>query len=159
MPSCFSHVWLCDPMDCSPPGSSVHGTLQARILAWVAMRSSRASSRPRDWTWVSCTAGKLFTVWASREAQLLTTRLSYYGFNVNFVNWHIQTLLFSVSLLCHSYTFQNKLARFSAPLSLSLSVSLSLTQTYNCWTKVATKRKTVQAHIEKKLSLHVCTLM
>ena len=39
----------CDPMDCSPPGSSVHGSLQARILEWVAMPSSRGSSRPRDW--------------------------------------------------------------------------------------------------------------
>ena len=38
----------CDPMDCSPPGSSVHGILQARILEWVAMPSSRGSSRPRD---------------------------------------------------------------------------------------------------------------
>ena len=44
---------LCNPMDCSPPGSSVHGTLQARILEWVAMPSSRASSRPRDQTCVS----------------------------------------------------------------------------------------------------------
>ena len=80
---------LCDPMDCSPPGSSAHGILQARILAWVAMSSSRASSRARDWTWVSCIAGTFFTVWATREAQLLTTWLNYCGFNVNFVNWHI----------------------------------------------------------------------
>ena len=50
--SCFSHVWLCDPVDCSPPGSSVHGILQARILEWVATPSSRGS-RPRDWTHVS----------------------------------------------------------------------------------------------------------
>ena len=39
---------LCDPMDCSLPGSSLHGTSQARILEWVAMASSRGSSRPRD---------------------------------------------------------------------------------------------------------------
>ena len=45
---------LCDPMNCSPPGSSVHGMLQARILEWVAMLSSRGSSQPRDQTWVSC---------------------------------------------------------------------------------------------------------
>ena len=44
---------LCDPMDCSPPGSSVHGILQARILEWVAMPSSRGSSQPRDQTCVS----------------------------------------------------------------------------------------------------------
>ena len=44
---------LCNPMDCSPPGSSVHGILQARILEWVAMPSSRDSSQPRDQTQVS----------------------------------------------------------------------------------------------------------
>ena len=44
---------LCDPMDCSSPGSSVHGTLQARILEWVAISSFRGSSQPRDQTHVS----------------------------------------------------------------------------------------------------------
>ena len=44
---------LCDPMDCSSLGSSVHGILQARILKWVAMPLSRESSRPRDRTWFS----------------------------------------------------------------------------------------------------------
>ena len=44
----------CNPMDCSPPGSSVDGIFQARILEWVAISSSRGSSRPRDWIWVSC---------------------------------------------------------------------------------------------------------
>ena len=50
MLSCFSLVWLCDPVDCSPPGSSVRGILQARILEWIAMPSSMGSSWPRDWT-------------------------------------------------------------------------------------------------------------
>ena len=45
---------LCDPMDSSPPGSSFHGILQARILQWVAISSSRGSSRPRDGAHVSC---------------------------------------------------------------------------------------------------------
>ena len=45
---------LCDPVDCSPPGSSVHGILQARILEWVAISFSRGSSRPRDQTCVFC---------------------------------------------------------------------------------------------------------
>ena len=45
-----SCVTLCDHMDCSPPGSSVHGILQASILEWVAMPFSRGSSWPRDWT-------------------------------------------------------------------------------------------------------------
>ena len=60
MTSLQSCPTLCDPMDCSPPGSSVHGILQARILEWVAMPSSRGYSRPRDRTrvsWGSCTAG------------------------------------------------------------------------------------------------------
>ena len=42
------YLTLCDPMDCSPPGSSVHGILQARILQWVAISFSRESSQPRD---------------------------------------------------------------------------------------------------------------
>ena len=50
----FSHIWLCNPKDCSPPGSSVHGILQARILEWVAISSSSGSSWPRDWTHHSC---------------------------------------------------------------------------------------------------------
>ena len=53
---------LCDPMDCSLPGSSVYGILQARILAWVAISFSRGSSGPRYWTWVSCIAGRFFAV-------------------------------------------------------------------------------------------------
>ena len=53
---------LRDPMDCSPPHSSVHGILQARRLKWVAIPFSRGSSWPRDWTWVSHIAGTFFTV-------------------------------------------------------------------------------------------------
>ena len=49
-----SCVQLCDPMDCSPPGSSVHGIFQARILEWVAVFYSRGSSWPKDRTHVSC---------------------------------------------------------------------------------------------------------
>ena len=58
----------CDPMDCGPPGSSAHGILQARILERVAISFSRGSSQPRDRTQVSCTAGRFFTIWATREA-------------------------------------------------------------------------------------------
>ena len=47
---------LCDPMDCSSPGSSVHGDSPARVLQWVAIPFSRGSSQPRDWTQVSCIA-------------------------------------------------------------------------------------------------------
>ena len=60
----------CDPMDCSPPGSSVHGIIQARILEGVAMPSSRRSSQPRDQTQVCHIAGRFFTIWATREAHI-----------------------------------------------------------------------------------------
>ena len=53
---------LCDPMDCSLPGFSVHGIFQARILEWVAISFSRRSSQPRDWTRVSLIVGRRFTV-------------------------------------------------------------------------------------------------
>ena len=53
---------LCDPMDCSPSGSSVHGIFQARVLEWVAISISRGSSRTRDQTQVSRIVGRRFTV-------------------------------------------------------------------------------------------------
>ena len=84
MPQCRSHALqlrpcmhtkllqscpiLCDPMDCSPPGYSVHEIFQAGILEWVAMPSSRGSSPLRDQTWVFCIAGICFAVWTTREA-------------------------------------------------------------------------------------------
>ena len=64
---------LCDPMDCSLPGSFVHGILQAKILAWVAIPFPRASSQPRDWSQVSHIAGRFFTFWASRKTHFLPT--------------------------------------------------------------------------------------
>ena len=63
--SCWVMSDSCDPMSCSPPGSSVHRIFQARILEWIAISFSRGSSWPRDWTWVSCTAGRLFTSWTT----------------------------------------------------------------------------------------------
>ena len=59
---------LCDPMDCSLPGCSVHGILQARILEWVAISFSRGTSWPRDQTRVSWITHRFFTIWAIREA-------------------------------------------------------------------------------------------
>ena len=57
--SCLTQYNL---MDCSPPGSSVHGILQAKILEWVAIHYSKGSSQPRDQTQVFCLAGRVFTV-------------------------------------------------------------------------------------------------
>ena len=70
----LSHVWLCDFMDCSPPGFSVHGILQARILEWVTISFSRGSSWLRDQIRVSCIADRFFTTdhQGSRTTQAAT---------------------------------------------------------------------------------------
>ena len=57
-----SCLTLCDPIDCSPPGSSIHGIFQARVLEWVAISFSRGSSKPRDRTRVSHIVGRRFTI-------------------------------------------------------------------------------------------------
>ena len=92
MLSHFSRVQLCDPMDCSLPGSSVYGILQARILGWIAMPSARASSWPRDWTcisYISCIGRQGFFI----------TRATLDSFNfpnspqINNEYWYIAMLL------------------------------------------------------------------
>ena len=62
---------LCEPMDWSPSDSSDYGIFQARVLEGVAISFSRGSSQPRDWTQVSCIVGRLFTLWATREARMI----------------------------------------------------------------------------------------
>ena len=62
-----SCLTLCNYLDCRLPGSSVHGILQAKLLAWAAVPFSWISSWPRDQTWVSCIADRFFTIWTTRE--------------------------------------------------------------------------------------------
>ena len=73
-----SCLTLWDPMDCNPPGSSLHWVFQARILEWVAIPYSRGSSWPRDWTRVSCLAGGFFTT-EPHEKSLLEILLDLKG--------------------------------------------------------------------------------
>ena len=71
----FSHQVMsnfCDPMGYSLTGLSVYNILQARILEWVAISFFGGSSQPRNWTWISCIAGRFFTDWATREAPYIT---------------------------------------------------------------------------------------
>ena len=63
----WSCLILCEPMGCSPPASSVHGTVQTRILEWIVISYSRGSFQPRDRIWVSCNAVDLFTMWVTRK--------------------------------------------------------------------------------------------
>ena len=68
-----SRQTLPSSMDCSLPGSSIHGIFRTRILEWVVISFSRGSSQPRDQTWVFHIAGKLFTISATRESPFLPT--------------------------------------------------------------------------------------
>ena len=103
----FSHVQLfVTSLAYSPPGSSVHGILQARILEWVAMPSSRRSSQPRDWTWFSCIAGRFLTIWATREAQSPFTLLFFFPYwQICFFNLYQYlpgiSIRFFLSAECH----------------------------------------------------------
>ena len=68
-----SCLTLCNPVDCSLPGSSIHGIFQARVLEWVAIFFSRGSSLPRDQTQVSHIVGRRFTLWVTIHTELLKT--------------------------------------------------------------------------------------
>ena len=67
-----SCLTLCDPIDCSLPGSSIHGIFQAILLEWIAFSFSSGSSQPRDWTQVSRIVDRCFMAWATREVLLIT---------------------------------------------------------------------------------------
>ena len=64
---------LCNPLGYSPPGSSVHGISQARILEWVAISFSRGCSQPRNWTPISCISRLILFHWTTREAHVNCT--------------------------------------------------------------------------------------
>ena len=96
---------LCDPMNCSSPGSSVHGNLQARILEWVAIPFSRGSSPPRDQSRVSCITGRFFSVWATRElAGIFFSNIFDLWLNLWIWKGYGQTLLETYSIRCCTYT-------------------------------------------------------
>ena len=89
---------LCNSMHCSPPNFSVHGIFQARILEWVAMPSSKGSSRTRDWIRVSCVSctGRLilyhFATWEAHFLSLVTTlkgKLQQRTDEENTVSWNV----------------------------------------------------------------------
>ena len=72
-----SYLTLHDPVDYSPPGSSVHGILQARILEWIAIPFSRGSFCPKGRTQVSCIADRFFIFWATMEAPTYTVEFCF----------------------------------------------------------------------------------
>ena len=96
-----SYPTLCYPMDCSLPGSTVHGIFQARILEWVAISFSRRSSWPRDRTWVSCVVGRCFPIWATRDWEITNVdRL-----HLNVTRSHVSFFLFFTALGPHCFVW------------------------------------------------------
>ena len=79
---------LHNPTVCSPPGSSVHWILQARMPEWVAIPLCRGSSQPKVWTWVSCIADGFSTIWATREVHVEWNQATktVFQFTVNFLS-------------------------------------------------------------------------
>ena len=97
----------CDRMGCNPPGSTVHGIFQSRILEWVAFSLPRGSSWPRGRTWASWTANRFFTDWASREAQsqLLPIYIWILKFYYCLALWNLFRLLLVPSFFSHVQPF------------------------------------------------------
>ena len=110
-----SYITLCDPMDCSPPGSSVCGIFQARILQWVAISSSREPFPPRDQTCISsasCIAGRFFTAEPLGKPQnMLMQKLN---------NMHPAALKW-LGLLRYLYYLTPWTAAYQAPPSMGFS--------------------------------------
>ena len=104
---------LSDPIDCSPPGFSVNGIFQARVLewgaiasklsiikelAWVAIAFSKGPSQPRNWTQVSCLAGRFFTIWATKEVPVIKVPTTKTGLRKT-TYFYIFKLLFNLQKL------------------------------------------------------------
>ena len=110
-----------DPMDCSLPGSSVHGIFQARMLEWIAISFSRGSSQPRNRTGVYRIAGRRFTVWATWEAHGCGTHRqptvhAFWSRSSHGSNWIIH-----LKLLCVFFNHVFNLADLTLFLSFSCS--------------------------------------
>ena len=127
---------LCNLMDCSPPGPSVHGILQARILEWVAIPFSGALSWPKDRSWVSCTASRFFTIWATWGAHVFQSLSCVRLFAIPWtaarqaslsfsISWSLRKLL-SIELVMSSKHSSSVIPFSSCPQSFPASESLPI---------------------------------
>ena len=108
-----SCLTLCDPMDYSLPGSSVHGILQAVLQEWVAVPFSSGSFQPRDQSQVSLFASRFFTIWATRETQLNSkqyTNISGVPCTNQFVSLHSSDARFETALIFLGLTYYHEKA-------------------------------------------------
>ena len=138
---------LCDPMDCSPPGSS--GILQVRILQWVAIPFSRGSSHPRDQTWFSCMARRFFTIRTTREAHIPN----------NLVGYHVWVKEYLKVSTCHRYkqfsSVQplNRVWLFATPWTAKRQAALSTTNSQSLLKLMSTELVMPSNHL---ILCHLC---
>ena len=122
-----SCLTLCDPMDCSLSGSSIHGIFQARVLEWIVISFSRGSSWPKNRTQVSRIAGRCFTVWATREAKLNKQGDNIQPWYTPFPIWNQSAVPYPVLTVASwpAYRFLRRQVRLSGiPTSLRIFHSL-----------------------------------
>ena len=139
------HVWLCNPLDCSPPGSSVHGIFQARILEWVAICYSEGSFPLRDWNHVSCIGRQILYHCTNWEAPEGTAFWPY------FPTGCLQTKVCSQQCGCWETLLHRSLVFQSALwLYLKFKPKMCLCQGHNCilmsnpenWRDVSLEKRT-----------------
>ena len=136
---------LCEPMDCSPPGLSVHGISQARILVWVAVPFSKGSSQPRDWTHISCVSciTRQITIlseiaWVELQSHRLCRRKEV----LKLRGWWVEGILISLihffsedKKICFTYTqiytVMRKVRKLSGDLSHTATLTIPWTTFYN----------------------------
>ena len=113
-------------MNCSPPGSSVHGMLQARILEWVAIPFSKRSFQPWDRTWVSCITGRFFTVWTIKRASNVYVRewMKKWSSTETLCKLHYLSDIWVLGVLMHSLLWSGSLQPPPHINIISLSYSL-----------------------------------
>ena len=92
---------LCDPMDCSLPGSSPHGIPKANILEWVLIPFSRGYSWPRDQTRASHIVGRFFTVWTTTEVPCPFHFFIFFKFKFIYFNYRLITLQYCIGFAIH----------------------------------------------------------
>ena len=145
--SCSVVLTLCDPTDYSWPGSSVHGILQARILEWVAIPFSRRSSRRRDGTWVSHTAGRLLTIWATYSWEVFANCTLQASWIPRWFSHRSEISTLTPSLPCslpssHPFPLSTQLVRvhaFATPLAQGQGSPRALLGAFPKWKEISTE--------------------
>ena len=171
-----SCLTLCDPVDCSPPGSSVHGILQAGILEWVAISFSRGSSRPRNRNCVSCTTGRFFSAEPKTNisSPKSTSFLRRYVPEVRFLYFHFydnrdncildnfpclltsfwSLFHFYISLIAHSVSSEEKKSSSLSPTLFFCGIVMRNNTGVGLWNIMGTKERE-KLKILKQTSLMV----